>query len=306
MYPQQICTTCTEKIESAYIFKQKCHEVFEKLRKYLETTSQTPVLIVPDNDEKVSEEKYFICIDDSSWKCQTYQEDVKKETLNSLTLIDSLPKADSETLAITKTNSNLDSTIETQPGVIAVKTESLEFPKKHNEIENSLPLDYKTENDNPLHNSTLKTKRRQVSSSKSDNKFNRLQQLIPKSQTLHCEVCGQDIKRKYFYRHLKTHTEEPRKCNCEICGKELSRANYLRHLKIHTGEKPHKCNMCDAAFISTTSLYEHQKIHSSAKDYLCQYCEKAFKQYAQLRCHIRLKHTGNTEISIFCKFYGNS
>lgn len=303
MYPQQICKTCTGKIESAYIFKQKCHEAFEKLRKYLETTSQTSVLKVPDNDN-VAEDKYFICIDDSSWKYKTHQEDVKQETFNSLTL-EGLLKAGSETLAITKISSNLDTTVRTPPGVIAMNTESLEYPKKHNEIENSLPLEYKTEKDNPIDNLIPKRKRRQISSSKSSrNKFNRLQQLIPKSQTLHCEVCLQDIARKNFYRHLKSHTEEPQKCNCEICGKELSRTNYSRHLKIHTGEKPHKCNMCDAAFITTTSLYEHQKTHSTAKDYLCQYCEKAFKQHAQLRYHIRLKHTGNTEMSIFYKFHG--
>lgn len=90
--------------------------------------------------------------------------------------------------------------------------------------------------------------------------------------------------------HMKKHLNIPFKC--EICGAEMLRTNYARHLKAHKNERPFPCTLCTRHFRDKYTLRLHLRTHSGERPYKCTLCERSFKLQFQLKNHLNKHYAG--------------
>lgn len=138
-----------------------------------------------------------------------------------------------------------------------------------------------------------------------------------------CDICGMQVKRKLYSRHLSTH-EKPYTCGechqsygtthclkmhmqthvnsplkCDICQKVFHWwPSFLKHVESHppSGD-PIKCSLCSRKFNHQFILDYHKKRHHSAtsklkKTYKCSLCQNQFRTIIQMQQHFIKMHNG--------------
>lgn len=104
-----------------------------------------------------------------------------------------------------------------------------------------------------------------------------------------CEICGREISRACYSKHLNVHKGIKNKCvktkiKCEICKKEVYKSGYNRH---------HKCCLRDKNNPKKITL---KKVWEQKNGlYKCPYCEKEYVKKG-ICTHIYLNHTEHGKI----------
>ena len=130
------------------------------------------------------------------------------------------------------------------------------------------------------------------------------------SITYTCDICSAVLFPKRVYlKHMRDHnSKEP--AECEICGKKYSYNNhksYRLHMKRHKemeNQPPviHKCNICQKVFKKERYLIGHMDLHNNPeKNILCNECGKAFRTEIDLKYH---KKWHNDEKPFACDICG--
>ncbi|XP_017057429.1 zinc finger protein 664 [Drosophila ficusphila] len=117
-----------------------------------------------------------------------------------------------------------------------------------------------------------------------------------KFRTVQCPYCPQTFPDDQNLKvHLLIHTAEecrPGPHKCTYCGVGFTNKSALQvHINAHIGERPHCCPFCESNFRSKHGLIIHIRTHTGEKPYKCATCSKRFSDNNNLAKH-RRRHTG--------------
>ena len=134
-----------------------------------------------------------------------------------------------------------------------------------------------------------------------------------------CEICGENVKKKYFSQHMrdkhgdgKPSFDESKIYTCDLCDFQTKRHLFLlRHQKRVHSNRDYSCSLCHATFALEVDCKQHIRlIHGEAtglrQTVTCRICGKEMQQ-KNLENHIRHVHenTKDQRCSICRKSFVN-
>ncbi|XP_044739024.1 zinc finger protein 883-like [Chrysoperla carnea] len=279
-FPQNICTFCLEKLNSAYNFKKQCKDIHRKFEEIIKVNLENLNGIKEEIVVK-SEDGAYVLVDDA------WNEDWTDNAQNSPEEEDHTNANDHET----KDNDDKD-TVGYRECKICKKVLKRGSYLRHHKLHigdrrficdtcgKSFMTGYKLKIHKRLHSDETPYKCKHC-----ENSYKGDENLLHHMKIKHPEeLLSSDTKRGK--RNLTIY-------KCEFCNEEyLVKAYYERHLRTHAIEPPYPCPhpLCDRGYFSRYELKVHSSIHSEDSPYKCLYCSKTFKLKRNQYFHMRFKH----------------
>ncbi|KAK9720363.1 Zinc-finger associated domain (zf-AD) [Popillia japonica] len=260
-YPQNICNSCLNKLNSAYAFKAMVIDSDIKLRQLsneeINCDATVKVEFVTDSD---ADEDDDVC-DDSK----------------------QIPLANVDRVSC-------DESVEDFEG----KLENTEVTKNEIDIKN-----YSDESNHEDNSALTENAEIEVNTNDKDevidpdNKHVYLTKKERNSKAVYCKECKRTFGYRYYFEiHARNHIgDTPFKC--DVCGKGFVRRFQLNVHKVkHSNDRPFSCEVCGKNFKTNTSLQNHKIVHTDDKPFACKKCDKTFRNMNNLKAH-ELRHDNN-------------
>ncbi|XP_044740458.1 zinc finger protein 260-like [Chrysoperla carnea] len=265
-FPQNICTFCLEKLKSAYLFKKQCQAIQIKLELYLQSIAETSFNVI-------------------------YKEEVFNNTQNvapQSELIELKPQQ-----AYDHNINGTGSIEESNHTVLEPIEHTLKEEENVGNISNTSNQDWDdmdrgspTPTIEPDIDIFTPPEQQAAKERKKSKRVRNKRDMVRKK--VECSECHKKVNDLEL--HMKKHLNIPFKC--EICGAEMLRTNYARHLKAHKNERPFPCTLCTRHFRDKYTLRLHLRTHSGERPYKCTLCERSFKLQFQLKNHLNKHYAG--------------
>ncbi|KAL1514134.1 hypothetical protein ABEB36_003444 [Hypothenemus hampei] len=302
--PQNICSSCLEKLAICYLFRELCFDTEARLQHLYFSQNTTENFAVGTLTEQVSSLTTSL---ETGNSCET-----TFKTHYELFGVDTI---DEPQLNISDTNL----TVEEKNLEQNCDTENLGC-----ENQNS----YHVSKDKKLTSTEFSC---DICSKNYSSKYSLTRHLKVHSdaEELKCQVCFKTFSRAAdVKRHLTAHTgEKPYTCNicscsftqsgrlaahmrqkhkierrekppvhqsqekpylCSTCGKCFRHSSTLKmHLRRHLGIKPYECQTCKLKFVSSGRLKSHVRVHTGERPFTCHICNNSFAQSTVLSRHLK-------------------
>lgn len=120
--------------------------------------------------------------------------------------------------------------------------------------------------------------------------------------TLECPYCSKTfLHTSELDAHVSSHMEN-RPLKCTECERRFVRKDKLQlHMRTHTGEKPFECTLCGRCFSRKDKLNNHMRTHTGEKPHQCILCLKSFARKDKMNTHMKSQHwlaLANLEITV--------
>lgn len=308
-WPQQICSTCTTKLDELFIFREQLLQNESILiEKY------GPLQIKEENklDSNIDQDLQESASSELKDECESQEEDDEEEETNDN---DDVVENESE-----DTEDEEYSPTKPRPKVSSVRRERKDAESKKIKLINQTIADF------------MKLTCVLCPEEKQHEEFKDFLQLGRHFTRVHkthgyVRCCNNSFKRRYnLYEHvlhhndpnrfkcplcekqfisalrLKEHnnvhlSDDQKKFTCPKCGKKLAtKLKYNNHMFVHVPEeeKQFKCEDCEKKFPAKHALAAHVRIvHQNIRPYVCEFCSKGFLSEKALKGHIVSQHTEN-------------
>ncbi|XP_055370787.1 zinc finger protein 510-like [Condylostylus longicornis] len=289
--PLYFCSTCYNKLEVAYQFRQRSLKASKLLKDYINKVKNQFNEIFKHKSEVQEVEN---SLKDTKFDLSDDEQGLFEfESIETVTLQNKKKVLTLDFPLINKVE-NIDSDVEFNYAIDNVN-QVYETLEKENDAKDILITQRLSERVKEIVRETR---------SSLDVKVAKVQ--FGSKDLVKCEKCEKVFKKENLVRHMAAHTGESR-FKCHICNKNFTQKTGLnRHILIHTGERPYKCDKCGKKFSQSKSLKFHMAVHGINNSFNCTICHYKFIKAENLKIHMREKHSAGSEttslhVCEFCK-----